>query len=176
MLVMGHELNEPARTLLEWLSCWRDHLKVDGGRRAWGDGVNLPCRRLSDTDLCFTHAPRFLPCRNSVTNETRHFKFLRRLHTSIRDNTKRIREDSYLYIERRIEPHEKESLIILVEQTQKTLLEDGSRKRIGEYDDTIGRIWQGPHLQQTNLIETSSKQVDRVTVVGRSLSKTFIKL
>jgi hypothetical protein len=52
------------------------------------------------------------------------------------------------------------SLIILVEYTEGTLLENGS----GDYD-TVRRVGQGSHFKEASLIETTAEKVDSMTVV-----------
>ena len=58
-----------------------------------------------------------------MTDKTRYTELLRALN-----------------VERRVESHLKVSLVILVEDTQETLLEDGGGKRVGQDDGTVCRV------------------------------------
>lgn len=68
------------------------------------------------------------------------------------------------------------TLIVLVEQTQETLLKDRGGKRVREDDDTIRRARQRLHLLQTDLIETSGKEIDDMTIVGGAFAEGFVEL
>lgn len=72
---------------------------------------------------------------------------------------------SYLDVESGVESHLKMSLVILVEDTQETLLEDGGCERIRQHNDTIGRIGKRFHLEQADLIQTSGKEINDVSVI-----------
>jgi hypothetical protein len=83
---------------------------------------------------------------------------------------------THLYIKRGIEAHLQMTLIILVEHPQEALLEYGSCEGVRQHDDPIRRIGQGLHLQQTDLVETASKQVDGMAVIGCALGQAFVEL
>lgn len=65
---------------------------------------------------------------------------------------------------------------ILVENPNKALLENGRRKRVGQDNHTIGHIGQQLHLEQPDLIQTPSKQIDRVSILGSAFRQAFVKL
>ena len=75
-----------------------------------------------------------------------------------------------------IEAHLEETLVILVENTQEALFEDRRGEGIGEDDDAVGGIGQGFHLEQTDLVETASKQIDSVSVVGGTFCEGLVEL
>lgn len=56
MLIVRHELNEPAGTRLEGLSIGCDNFEVDGGCGARSHGVDLPRRRLAHSNLSLADA------------------------------------------------------------------------------------------------------------------------
>ena len=60
------------------------------------------------------------------------------------------------------------SLIVLVEYTEETLLENSSSEGIGQDYDTVRRVGQGSHLKEANLIEATAEKVDSMTVVRSS--------
>lgn len=51
-----------------------------------------------------------------------------------------IKEKTYLDIKSCIETHLEVAKLILVEHTEETLLEDRRGERIGQYNNTIGRV------------------------------------
>ena len=83
---------------------------------------------------------------------------------------------THLNIESSIEAHLQESSLVLVEHAKETLLEDGCRERVGQDYDTIGRVWHGLHLKQSDLVQATGEQVDDVTVVRRPLCEALIEL
>ena len=83
---------------------------------------------------------------------------------------------THLNVESGIEAHLQESSLVLVEHTEEALLEDGCRERVRQDDDTIGRVWHGLHLEQSDLIQATGEQVDDVTVVRRPLCETLVEL
>lgn len=86
------------------------------------------------------------------------------------------KENTHLDIKRRIEPHLQLSLVILIEHAEETLFEYRSCKRIRQDDDSIRRVRQGSHFQQTDLVQAARKQVYNVAVVRYPLCQSFIKL
>lgn len=69
-----------------------------------------------------------------------------------------------LNFQRRIKPHLKVSFIVLVKHSQETLLENRRNKRVGKHNNTIGRIRQGFHLLQTNLVEAARKDINGMSI------------
>jgi hypothetical protein len=76
---------------------------------------------------------------------------------------------AYQDFESTVETHLQVTLLILGECPKQTLLEDCSHKRIGNDHETVGSVCQRLHLEQTDLIKTSSVDIDGVTVLGCSL-------
>ena len=147
---MCDELYETTRALLEGLTSRSNGLEVHGSGRARCDSIDLPGRRLADTDLRFTDTSRFLTSRNGVANETGDFELLRRLRELSVISMEDIRlscDLPYLNVESGVEAHLQLPLIILVEHAQEALLEDGSREGVREHNDTICRVGEGLHLQ-----------------------------
>ena len=56
-------------------------------------------------------------------------------------------------------------MLILVEQPQEALFEDGGSEGVGENDNTVRRVGQGFHFLQTNLIQASGEEIDDVSIV-----------
>lgn len=83
---------------------------------------------------------------------------------------------THLYVKCGVESHLQETLVILAEYTQERLLEYGSGKRIREDDNAVGGVGEGFHLEQADLIETTSEQVDGMSIVGSTFCKVPIKL
>lgn len=159
MLVVGNELDEASGPWLERLPSRSDDLEIDCGCAAWSDRVDFPCRSLSNTNLSFADARRFLARRDGMTDKPGHLQFLRCLD-----------------IERGIEPHLKLPLVIFVENTEKTLLEDGSSEGVGEDNNTIGKVGETLHFEKTNLVEAPGKHINDVTIVRGTFRQTFVEL
>jgi hypothetical protein len=76
---------------------------------------------------------------------------------------------AYQDLESTVESHLQVTLLILGECPKQTLLENCSHERIGDDHETVCSVCQRFHLEQTDLIETSSIDIDGVTVLGCSL-------
>jgi PHP family Zn ribbon phosphoesterase len=109
-----------------------------------------------------------------VSDDSRDLEFFGRLQVSS-GGYYRIAK-AYQDLESTVESHLQVTLLILGECPEQTLLEDGSHERIGDYHETVGSVCQRFHLEQTDLIETSSVDIDGVTVLRCSLGKTFVVL
>ena len=68
------------------------------------------------------------------------------------------------------------TLLVLVEDTEETLFEDRSSEGVGEHNCTVGRIRQRLHLQQSDLIETASEKINRMSVIGRAFGQALVEL
>jgi hypothetical protein len=84
--------------------------------------------------------------------------------------------EAYQDLESTVESHLQVTLLILGECPEQTLLENGSHERIGDDHETVRSVCQRFHLEQTDLIKTSSVNVDGVTVLRCSLGQTFVVL
>jgi len=83
---------------------------------------------------------------------------------------------TYLNVKGSVEAHLEVSLIILVKETQETLLEDGGGKRVGQDDGTVCRVGHRFHFQETDLVKATSEKVDCMAVVGSALGEAFVEL
>jgi hypothetical protein len=83
---------------------------------------------------------------------------------------------AYQDLESSVESHLQITLLILGECSQQTLLEDGSHERIGDDHETVRSVGQRLHLEETDLIKTSSIDVDGVAVLRCPLGQTLVVL
>jgi hypothetical protein len=67
-------------------------------------------------------------------------------------------------------------LIILVKYPQETLLEDGRGERIRQHNNTVRRVGERLHLQETDLVQATGKEVDSMSIVRGPLGETFVEL
>lgn len=68
------------------------------------------------------------------------------------------------------------TLVVLAEQSQEALFEDGGGEGVGQNNDTVGGVRQGLHLQQADLVQTTGEKVDSVSVGCNTLRQAFVKL
>jgi hypothetical protein len=89
-------------------------------------------------------------------------------------STRRVK--SYLDVKRSVEAHLEVPLFVLVEESQEALLEDRCGERIRKNNDTVGRIGQGLHLLQTDLVQATSEEIDDVSVVRHPGCQSLVEL
>ena len=80
------------------------------------------------------------------------------------------------HLERGVEGHQEVVVGILIEDAHEALLEHGRRETVGQDHVTARRVGQTLHLQQADLIETTSKDVDHVAIMRRASSETIVEL
>lgn len=159
VLVVRDKLDETSRARLHGLSWRRDHLKVDTCRSAWCERAQLPCRGLTDTDLGLADTAGLLVGRDGMPDETRHLELL-----------------GALDVEGGIEAHLEVSLVVLDKDAVETLLKDTHLETISEDHVTVGQVGETLHLEQADLVETTGKDVDGVTVACSALGHGLVEL
>lgn len=159
MLVVGDKLNQTSRAWLHGLTCWRHHLKVDACRSTRCERTEFPCRSASDTDLSLADTARLLVGRDSVTDETRYLELF-----------------SALDVKGSVEAHLQVALVVLLEDAMETLLENTHLETIGKDHVAIGHVAETLHLEQTNLVETTGKYINGVTVARSTLGHGLVEL
>lgn len=85
-------------------------------------------------------------------------------------------ENTYQDLESSVEAHLQVPVVVFVERSQETLLEDRSHERVGDDHETVGSVGEGLHLEQTDLIETTSVNVDGVTILRCALGQSLVVL
>jgi hypothetical protein len=68
------------------------------------------------------------------------------------------------------------TVLVLGEDALETLLEDGHVERVGEDHVSVGEVAERLHLEETDLVEASSEDVDGVSVLSCTASKGFVEL
>jgi hypothetical protein len=159
MLVVCHELNEPAAAGCHGRPRRCNDLEVDCERRTRGERVDLPCARLPYSDLGFADTPALLACGDSMCDEAGDLELL-----------------GGLYVEGGVEAHLEVAPLVLGEGAQEGLLEDRRCERVGENNDTVRAVRQRLHLEQTGLVQASCEEVDHVTIVRNTFRQALVKL
>lgn len=86
------------------------------------------------------------------------------------------KDTTYLNVKGGVETHSEMAFFVLFEQTVEALLEDRCCERIRDHHDTIRVVRQRLHLQQADLVQAPSKQVDSMPVLARPLRQSFVEL
>lgn len=149
---MGDVLDQTVCTGCQRLTGRGDDFKVHGERRLWRERADLPSGSLTDTDLGLTDTRRLLVGGNDVTNHTGDFEFF----------------GSHDF-ECTVEAHLQIPSLVLGKASEETLPEDCGGKGIRDDHESVGGVRQVLHFEETDLIQTTSVDVDSVTVGAGSL-------
>ena len=145
MLVVCDELNETT-LVRRHRSATRiglgDDFEVHADGRARGDHAKLPRACLANADLRFADGPTLLVCGYGMANHSRDLEPLRRLD-----------------IEGYVESHGEVTFVVLCEEAEEGLLEDGGGKRVGDDNRAIGAVREGLHFEEANLVKAASEEV-----------------
>ena len=87
-----------------------------------------------------------------------------------------IAETTHLDVERRVEAHLEVTLLVLGEDALEALLEDRHGERIGEDHVAVREVAERLHLEESDLVEASSEDVDGMTVLRCSPCERLVEL
>jgi ribosomal protein L16/L10AE len=81
-----------------------------------------------------------------------------------------------LHVKCSVEAHLQMTLSVFIEHSKETLFEDRRGEGVGQNDDTICRVGKRSHLEQSDLVEATSKQVYSMSILRGAFRKAFVKL
>lgn len=135
------------------------NLKVDTVRRLRVDTAHLPRAGVSDTALGLANGNGLLVVRDSVTDQTGDLQLLRGENLEVG-----------------VESHEQVVLVVLVEDAHERLLVHGRCKAIRQNHVSTGAVRKAAHLEQTDLVKTTSEDINDVAVLRHALGEVLVKL
>lgn len=154
MLVVRQELHHAflctCRNLVR--ATLASNLKVDSVTGFGVDTAHLPQACVADTALSLTHGRRFLVAGDGMTNQTSNLELLGGKDFEIG-----------------VETHEKVVIFVLVEDTGERLLVHRRCEAVRQDHVSTSGVNEPLHLKETDLIQTTSKDIDNVAIVRDAL-------
>ena len=128
------------------------NLEVDTITGFWVDTAHLPQACVTNTTLGLTDRRRLLVAGNGMTNQTSDLQLLGGKDLEIG-----------------VEAHKQVVVLVLVEDTSERLLVHGRCEAVRQDHVSTCGVDKPLHFKKTDLIQTTSKNIDNVTVVRDAL-------
>mmetsp|Transcript_36851 Transcript_36851/g.85109 ORF Transcript_36851/g.85109 Transcript_36851/m.85109 type:complete len:626 (+) Transcript_36851:273-2150(+) len=165
MLVLRHELDVPPLVRRQRVRVAVGDLEVNGERGRRVDAAHAPGRRTACADLSFGDVGAHLLERGARPDRARDFELARCRHVDLGGEA----HLQVAAVARRV-------VRKAAEHAAQGLLEDGLAERVGQHDEPARLFAAGLHLEQADLVERASEDVNHVTRRHGALRQRLVEL